>query len=202
MAFTPAHSVSVHCYAVKTLHLFNRLAGGLVVVFIVSVAFGQSAQQPGIYYDQNGTQAALSPAPYSGTQFSNKVVKANVSWTFRGAHSPLQLTSNHPHFRLVCGYGTVQILILCQPGSFQPNDLIVVQLDEKSDHRESRMASGSMLGGRGGFDPKKTVATVTVKREDGSWDVSPAQDLKPGEYLITTGMSPQGFDFGIQKRPK
>jgi hypothetical protein len=43
-------------------------------------------------------------------------------------------------------------------GTSQPNDLIVVQLDEKSDHRESRMATGNMFGaGHGGFDPKRTV---------------------------------------------
>lgn len=174
----------------------------VALVFILSLAFGQNAQQPGIYYEQNGTPVPLTPAAYSGTQMSNRVVKANVSWTFRGVHSPVQILTNHPHFRLVCGYGSVQLLIVCQPGSFQPNDTVIIQLDEKSDHRESRMASGSVLGGHGGFDPKKTVTTVTVKREDGSWDVSPAQDLKPGEYLITTGMSPQGFDFGIQKQQK
>lgn len=179
----------------------NRTGKAAAVIFIlVCLAIGQNAQQPGIYVDQNGTQATLTPAAYSGTQSSNKIVKANVSWTFRGGHSPLQLSTNHPHFRLVCGYGTVQLLLLCQPGSSQPNDLIVVQLDEKSDHRESRVASGSMLGGHGGFDPKKTITAISVKRDDGSWDVSPAQDLKPGEYLITTGMSPQGFDFGIQKQ--
>jgi hypothetical protein len=126
-----------------------------VIFLLMRLAMGQNAQQPGIYVDQNGTLAALTPAAYSGTQSSNKIVKANVSWTFRGGHSPLQLSTNHPHFRLVCGYGTVQILMLCQPGSSQPSDLMVVRLDEKSDHRESRMASGSMLGGHGGFDPKK-----------------------------------------------
>jgi hypothetical protein len=189
---------------VNTVYLSNRITGSAaVIIYILAFhAFGQNAQQPGMYYEQDGKPVALTPAAYSGTQVSNKVVKANVSWTFRSAHSPLQLATNHPHFRLVCGYGAVPVLILCQPGSFQPNDLIVIQLDEKSDHRESRMASGSMLGGHGGFDPKKTVTTVVAKQQDGSWDISPTQDLKPGEYLVTTGMSPQGFDFGIQKQQK
>ena len=92
--------------------------------------------------------------------------------------------------------------MLCQPGAQQPNDLIVVQLDEKPDHRESRAISGSIVGGHGGFDPKRTVIASAEKREDGSGDVSFAQDLKPGEYLITTGISPHGFDFGIQKEQK
>ena len=56
-----------------------------------------------------------------------------------------------------------------------------------------------MFGGYGGFDPKKTVTATAVKKQDGSWDVSPTEDLKSGEYLITTGMNPQGFDFGIVK---
>ena len=180
------------------LHM-HRTAKAAVILILTSLALCQSTQQPGIYFDQNGTLAALTAAAYSGTQSSNKIVKANVSWTFRGSHSPLQLSTDRPHFRLVCGYGSVPILMLCQPGSSQPSDLIVVRLDEKSDHRESRMASGSVLGGHGGFDPKKTVTMIAVKREDGSWDVSPSQDLKAGEYLITTGISPQGFDFGIQR---
>jgi hypothetical protein len=176
----------------------NRTAKAAAFILIFT-SFVWCQSTPGIYIEHDGTMAALTPAAYSGTQSSNKVVKANVYWTFRGGHSPLQLATNRPHFRLVCGYGNVQLLMLCQPGSSQPNDLIVVRLDEKSDHRESRMASGSMFGGHGGFDPKKTVTATAVKKEDGSWDVSPTEDLKSGEYLITTGMNPQGFDFGIVK---
>ena len=77
-----------------------------------------------------------------------------------------------------------------------------MRLDEKSDHREARMITGSMFGGHSGFDPKKTTTATAVKREDGSWEVSPDGDLKPGEYLITTGTQPQGFDFGIQAASK
>jgi len=90
--------------------------------------------------------------------------------------------------------------MLCGPTLKQPTDLIVVRLDEKSDHREARTITGNMLGGgHSGFDPKKTTTATATKRDDGSWDVSLSSDLKPGEYLITTGTHPQGFDFGIQK---
>jgi len=66
------------------------------------------------------------------------------------------------------------------------------------------MASAGMFGGHSGFETKKTVTTTIVKRNDGGWDVVPTQDLKDGEYLITSGVNPQGFDFGIggqQKEP-
>jgi hypothetical protein len=92
--------------------------------------------------------------------------------------------------------------MLCGPTLKQPTDLIIVRLDEKSDHREARTITGSMFGGHSGFDPKKTTTATAVKREDGSWEVSPDGDLKPGEYLITTGIKPQGFDFGIQAGSK
>ena len=173
-----------------------------VFVLLTGVlAFGQ-AQAPGIYVDQNGSLSELSPAAYSGTQSSNSIVKANISWTFRGSHSSVQLSTNRPHFRLVCGRGNIQLLMLCAPGGSRPGDLIIVRLDEKSNHREARTITGSMFGGHSGFDSKKTAAASLVKRDDGSWDVSPDKDLKAGEYLITTGTQPQGFDFGIQAGSK
>lgn len=90
--------------------------------------------------------------------------------------------------------------MLCGPTLKQPTDLIIVRLDEKSDHREARTISGNALGsGHSGFDAKKTTTATAAKRDDGSWEVSLDGDLKPGEYLITTGTQPQGFDFGIQE---
>jgi hypothetical protein len=169
------------------------------ILTIDVTAFGQTLA-PGIYSDQNGTLSALTPAAYSGTQSSNSMVKVSIFWTFRGNHSPVQLSTNRPQFRLVCGLtGGVPLLTLCGPTLKQPTDLIVVRLDEKSDHREARTITGSMLGGHSGFDSKKTTTATATKRDDGNWEVSPDADLKPGEYLITTGTQPQGFDFGIRK---
>jgi hypothetical protein len=93
--------------------------------------------------------------------------------------------------------------MLCGPTLAQPTDLIIVRLDEKSDRREARTLSGNAFGGgHSGFDAKKTTTATAVKRDDGSWEISPDGDLKPGEYLITTGTQPQGFDFGIQAGSK
>ena len=182
----------------KTVVLRRVARASVVLLVLPRMAVGQITQQPaGVYADQSGTPQALSPVAYSGLEQSNNVVKANVAWTFRGAHSPLQLSSNRPRFLLVCGLGVPALAMLCGLGTGQPSDLIIVRMDEKSDHREARMASAGMFGGHSGFEPKKTVTTTLVKRNDGGWDVVPTQDLKTGEYLITTGVNPQGFDFGI-----
>src|ERR1019366_4994307 len=110
----------------------------LAILTLLTAAFGQT-QAPGIYSDQNGTLSELSPAAYSGVQSSNSIVKANFSWTFRGSHSSAQLSTNRPQFRLVCGLtGGVPLVMLCGPALKQPTDLIIVRLDEKSDHREAR----------------------------------------------------------------
>ena len=171
----------------------------LAMAVFTALAVGQQAQSPGMYVDQNGgALSELSPAAYSGTQSSNHVVRANVFWTFRGGHSTVQLSASRPHFRLLCGHGSVALILLCGP-ALQPSDLIIVRLDEKSDHREARMATGSMFGGHGGFDSKRITIATAAKRTDGNWDVSPDKELKSGEYLITMGVQPQGFDFGIKQ---
>jgi len=173
----------------------------LLVLTSMPIVVGQQTAikpEPGMYVDQNGTLLGLIPAAYSGTQSSNHVVKANIFWTFRGAHSVVQLSAHRPHFSLVCGQGNVALVMLCGP-ALQSGDLIFVQLDEKSDHREARMATGSMFGGHGGFDSKRITIATAAKRTDGNWDVSPDKELKSGEYLITTGVQPQGFDFGIKQ---
>src|ERR1019366_6889141 len=179
-----------------------RKAVIFVILTLVAGAFGQTST-PGIFLDQDGKLSELNPAAYSGTQSSNSMMKANIFWTFRGSHSPVQLSTNRPQFRLVCGLtGGVPLVMLCGPTLKQPADVIIVRLDEKSDHREARTITGSMLGGHSGVDPKKTTTATAVKGEDGSWEVSPDADLKPGEYLITSGTQPQGFDFGIQSGAK
>jgi hypothetical protein len=176
-----------------------RTAGILVLLALSAVAFGQT-QSPGMYSDQNGALTELSPAAYSGMQSSNAIVKMSFFWTFRGSHSAVQVSTKRPQFRLVCAFtGGVPLLMLCGPMLKQPTDLIIVRLDEKSDHREARSTTGTMFGATSGFDPKKTTTATAVKRDDGSWEVSTTADLKPGEYLITTGMQPQGFDFGIKE---
>jgi hypothetical protein len=169
-----------------------------VVVLVLSIYAVHAQDRPGIYSDQDGTLSALGAAAYSGTQTSSAIVKATIFWTFRGGHSLVQLQTIHPHFRLVCGQGN-NLFMFCD-SNFQPRELVIVQLDGKSNQRRASMATGNMFGvGHGGFDPKKVTTAVLTKRDDGNWEVTPDKDLKAGEYLITSGAQPQGFDFGIHQ---
>jgi hypothetical protein len=162
----------------------------LLVLALTSVAVGQQAAtkpEPGMYVDQNGTLLKLAPAPYSGSKTTNSIVKADIFWTFRGGEATVRLSAKRPHF-----------VIYSTKPTWATTQLVIVKLDKKSDHRELRMASGSMFGGHGGFDEKKTVTVSITKRDGESWDALPDKDLEPGEYLLTTEVNPRGFDFGIQ----
>lgn len=155
-----------------------------------SIAVGQQPApkpEPGMYVDQNGTVVKLTVAPHPTLQIKSRLVKANGEWIFRGAEAPVQLPIMHLRFVL---YGS-------------SDHFVIVELDKKSDHREARAATSSLLGAHGGFDEKKTIDTTATKRSDGGLDVSPEKDLKSGEYLITTEAAPrQAYDFGIQAEPR
>ena len=160
----------------------------IIPLLLVSVAISQKPQpEAGMYVDQQGALAKLETAPHPNVQAKSKFVKETVSWVFRGAQAAAQFSTSRPNFVL---YGSSE-------------RFVIVQLDRKSDHRELQVASGSMFGGHGGWDEKRTTLTLASKRQDGGLDLSPEKDLEPGEYLITTETAPrQAYDFGIQPEPK
>jgi len=63
--------------------------------------------------------------------------------------------------------------------------------------RVSKM-NGWTLRTRGGFDKKKLVAIVCTRKGD-TLEISPAADLDAGEYFVTSGFTPVGFDFGVAR---
>jgi hypothetical protein len=169
------------------------------VLALASVAVSQRAEtqhEPGMYADQNGTQVKLTSAQFTGVKSKNSIVRAQAFWTFRGSAAQVQLSNSRPRFLL---YGATKI--------FPADQIVIVALDSKKDHRELKIASGSMFGGHGGFDPETTVTTTVTKRDDETWEVYPDKELKPGEYLITTEVRPDSgqrsaFDLSIQPAPK
>jgi hypothetical protein len=164
------------------LAMFLGLASGCIAV-------GQQAAtkpESGMYVDQDGTLIKLTVAPHPTLQIKSRFVKASGAWIFRGAEAPVQLPMAHPRFVL---YGS-------------SDHFVIVELDKKSDHREAQAATSNLLGAHGGFDEKKTIDMTATKQSDGGLNVSPEKDLKTGEYLITTEVTPrQAYDFGIQAEP-
>jgi len=85
--------------------------------------------------------------------------------------------------------------------SISERDLVLVRMDQKSDHREIRVAKvGSWTANtRTGFDQKKLIP-IAVTRKGETIEIVPNADLDVGEYFVTAGFSPVGFDFGVGGR--
>jgi hypothetical protein len=168
-----------------------------IVAFVALVATVSLAQDsPGMYVDQAGSLAKMEHVPFSGTATKGVAKSLFVPgagpsgvWEFPGAQAPIRV-SVRPRF----------VYQLKPNQAISERDFVIVRMDQKSDHREIRFAkmSGWTLSTRGGYDQKKLVA-VTVTRKGDTLEISPAADLDAGEYFVTAGFSPVGFDFGVAR---
>ena len=65
-------------------------------------------------------------------------------------------------------------------------DLIIVRLDKKKDHRELQTTSGgNMFTFKAGIGKDRLPDITTKTVSDGVFVVTPNEDLKPGEYMLT-----------------
>ena len=90
-----------------------------------------------------------------------------------------------------------------------PSQFSLLLLEEVKDHRETAVASYGMGGASTGNDDKMTVKLNTEKIRPYSYMVTPAVNLKPGEYafVAASGVGGSGstgsvmiFDFGVDAR--
>jgi hypothetical protein len=166
----------------------------LAVVLFGGIAQGQDT--PGMYVDQAGSLVKMEHVPFSGTGTKGVAksvfvpgVGPSVVWNFAGAQAPIRVSAR-PRF-----------VYQVRPNqSISERDIVLVRMDQKSDHREIRVAKvgAFSLNSRTGYDEKKLVA-ITVTRKGDTIEISPAADLDAGEYFTTAGFSPIGFDFGVTR---
>jgi hypothetical protein len=118
-----------------------------------------------------------------------------VVWTFRGAAAPIQISEKRPTFYVK------ELPSLTNIAGRSGRDLVIVRFDKKKDHRELQVTNGgNMFTFKAGLS-KDRVPDIQVKTiSDGIFSVTPNEDLKPGEYLLTfEAMGGNGCDFGIKQ---
>jgi hypothetical protein len=77
----------------------------------------------------------------------------------------------------------------------------MVRFDKKSDHRELQTTNGgNMVTFKAGLSKDRTP-DITIKTiADGVFIVTPSEDSKPGEYMITFAeLGITGYDFGVRQ---
>jgi len=171
--------------------------GSAAAIAILALILTASAQDsPGMYVDQSGSLVKMEHVPFSGTATKGVAksvfvpgVGPSVVWDFPGAQAPIRVSAR-PRF----------VYQLRPNQTISERDIVLVRMDQKSDHREIRVAKVGAwtLNSRTGFDQTKLVA-ITVTRKGETLEISPAADLEAGEYFTTAGFSPIGFDFGVTR---
>ena len=79
-------------------------------------------------------------------------------------------------------------------------DLVIVRFDTKKGHRELQTTNGgNMFTYKTGFGKERLPDISAIRVGDGTFAVTPIEDLNPGEYMLTfTAVGVSGYDFGIK----
>ncbi len=148
---------------------------------------------PGVFYAQSsGKWTKLDPAFVDHSKVkgmdayidTDGYTALNMTYEYLGASAPLQLTGRQPVF-YARGVGS-------------PQYAQIVQLAKKRNSRTIRTVAQEMsVSNRGGFKRDEIRPVTVTALSDGSYSITPVNDLKPGEYLLALGSAVTGFDFGI-----
>jgi hypothetical protein len=103
---------------------------------------------------------------------------------YRGRTSPILIVSSRPLFRYVRAKDREE---------FIPRAVVFVRLEERKDSRELRIGKGTRVG----FDKKKTTEAVVKSIGANVYTIQPAEPLQQGQYLLTYGSNPVGYDFAV-----
>lgn len=92
-----------------------------------------------------------------------------------------------------------------------PSEFVLIRFNVRSDNREVTIAKSNAWGGKGGLSDEYVVQFNAESMGNGIYKISPAIDLKKGEYafyLVNSGNSNANaavgskfFDFGVSMTP-
>lgn len=161
---------------------------------------------PGFYILAKGVYEPLLATPIQSIQpkigrailnsYSLGLAGNRVVIIVPGKTSPVQ-TGGRPTFVLV--NGSRAIASSANAGGLNPRALEVVKLDKKKSHREVNIMHGTSWNPSIGLPDPKWPFTITPVG-DSAYQFTLPSDLKPGEYLVLSGMVANGyngFDFTV-----
>jgi hypothetical protein len=183
----------------------------IVMSAVVFLCVGQTSTSPqdaqtladGFYYKTSQGWQMLEPLSMAGggIKHAGKMLVPGLTpqfvWTFRGPAAPVQIGDKRPTFYIK------ELPILASTAGRTERDLIIIRFDKKKDHRELQTTNGgNMFTFKSGISKERMPDITTKTVLDGIFTVTPIEDLKPGEYMVTfSALGNVGYDFGIKQRP-
>ena len=149
----------------------------------------------GVYFRQEGKWISLKTSAVAGvnTKGLEQYIQTDgftglaMDFVCQGALALIRIPSQKPVF-YVRGIGL-------------PNDALIVQFEQKKNSRYLRTSlSSSNAANKAGFRENAIRKVDIVIFSDKSFSITPKEDLKPGEYLLTFGNATNSYDFGIDRR--
>ena len=176
----------------------------------------------GIYlYEENeGTRRMTQIKPNVSAQnrtgglFTNAMTygigKVKTKAELPGRNASLQIRSIKPVFYFYLDVSSGGLNTSSGVPS-DPNEFALVRFSERGDNREVTIAKTNSFSGKGGLSAEYIVEFKAEDLGNGVFRISPAADLKKGEYgfyLVNSGNSNTGaavgskfFDFGVNPIP-
>jgi len=190
----------------------NRFAVVFCVVIFAAVTLvcaGQGTAIPqdvqaladGFYYKSSQGWQKLEPLSMAGGGLKHvgKMFVPGLTpqfvWTFRDAESPIQIEDKRPTFCIK------ESPMMESIAGRSERDLLIIRFDKKKDHRELQTTNGgNMFTFKSGISKERMPEIVTKTIADGIFMLTPNEDLKPGEYMVTfSALGTSGYDFGIKQ---
>jgi hypothetical protein len=163
---------------------------------------GVQALADGFYYHKT-EQAWQQLQPISmaggGMKHAGKMFVPGLTpqfvWTFRGDAAAVQIEDKRPTFCIK------ESPMLAGIAGRSERDLLIIRFDIKKDHRELQTTNGgNMFTFKSGISKDRMPDIITKTIADGVFTVTPTEDLKSGEYLITfSSVGISGYDFGVRQ---
>jgi hypothetical protein len=149
----------------------------------------KSLDEPGVYYKSKADWIRLSESTDSQyiTRGGDKAVFTfGLSWirTVRIYSTPsakAQISATRPEF-YIRGIAVSQ------------RDISILRLERKKDHREIEVSS-MRPGEVRGYRPNDIYRVKAIRLSDGLYKITPASELKPGEYILS--LYSGEYEFGV-----
>jgi len=148
--------------------------------------------EPGIYYKAPDGWLRLeqaSPSAAEARGVATALLTAGVSGVrmiqaYSAAASHLQIREQRPTFYV-------------RGVALSDQDVRIVRLEKKKDHREIVAASITPLNVKDGYRERDSNEVVVSRTSGDVVAITPRTELKPGEYLLSFGRLELRYDFGI-----
>ena len=173
-----------------------------------------------LFEEKDGTRKMVQVKPTVSAQnrtgglWTNSLTygisKVKTKANLPGRTAALQLTTTKPVFYFYLDASSGGLNTASGVPS-DPNEFTLVRFNQRDDNREVTIAKQNVFSGKGGLSDEYVVGFKTEDLGNGVYRITPAIDLKKGEYgfyLVNSGNSNTGaavgskfFDFGVNPIP-